>query len=374
MHAHAPLSGGRLARAAERRGRGRTILMLGPPIDGRGGMSAVAAAYRDDGLFEREQVRYVATTAEGGPLSKLAAGLRAVGTVASQLLRGRVALLHVHVASGKSFWRKALFCWLAFGAQCPVLLHVHGGNFIAFYRASPALAQRVIRATLRRAGQVAVLSPRWASRLFEVCPPGRFTVLWNPVAAWPMGPLQRDGRFCLLFLGRLEHDKGVFDLIAAFARAFGDCGEAVLQLGGEGDRDAVERHARSLGVADRVEFLGWVAGAAKRSALERADIFVLPSYVEGLPVAMLEAMHCGVPIVMSAVGSIPEVATDGVDALLVAPGDVDALACAMRRLYLDPVMRGRLARAGRQLFDAQFAMQAVGPELHRLYSTLALRL
>lgn len=351
--------------------RHRDILMLGPPIDGRGGMSAVAAAYRDDGMFERERVRYVATTSEGGPFSKLAVGLRALGTVAWQLLQGRVALLHVHVASGKSFWRKALFCWLAFLAKCPVLLHVHGGNFVEFYRPSPAWARRLIRATLGRAGQVAVLSPRWVGRLAEVCPSGRFTVLWNPVASWPMGAPARGARFALLFLGRLERDKGVFDLVAAFAQAFAGCGEAVLQLGGEGDRVAVERQARALGVINQVAFLGWVAGAAKRRALEQASVFVLPSYVEGLPVAMLEAMHCGVPVVMSAVGSIPEVVSDGVDAMLVAPGDVDALAGAMRRLYLDPALRSRLAQAARQLFDAQFDMKAVGPELHRLYSTLA---
>lgn len=347
------------------------VLMLGPPIDGRGGMSSVVAAYRDSGLLEREGVRYVASTAEGKLLAKIARGGVALAAVAAGLLSRRVALLHIHVASGASFWRKACFCWMAFAARRPVVLHVHGGNFHEFYRLSPGWAQVYIRATFARVARVVVLSPAWIDRLAVLAPRRCFSVIWNPVTSWPVSRLAPNRHFRLLFLGRLERDKGVFDLVAAFAQALGGMGDAVLQIAGEGDREPVIALARDLGVADRVMILGWIEGESKRQVLADASVFVLPSYVEGLPVAMLEAMHCGVPVVTCPVGSIPEVAIDGVQALFVPPGDVAALALALRKVYDDHELADRLGRAGRRLYESRFSMTAVEPAVHQLYAEIA---
>lgn len=334
-------------------------------------MSSVVAAYRDDGFLVREHVRYIQTTSGKGALAKLGAAALAFAIVAVHLLLGRVALLHVHVASGVSFWRKACFCWLAFLARCPVVLHVHGGNFPEFFQRWPRWARRFISATFARAACVIVLSPTWIDRFAAIAGGARYVVVWNPVTGWPCRPPRADAPFVVLFLGRLEQDKGVFDLVAAFAAAFADDAEVVLHIGGDGDSAGVEKLARDLGLAERVRLLGWLEGAAKREALAAASMFVLPSYVEGLPIAMLEAMHCSVPVITCPVGSIPEVVSDGRDALLVPPGDVQALARAMRRLRDDNALRVAMGRAGRLLYEDRFDMAAVGPTIHRVYSEVA---
>lgn len=357
-------------RAASRRPE---ILMIGPPLGGRGGMSAVVAAYRDDGLLAREHVRYIQTTSGNGVLAKLGAAALAFVSVTAHLLRRRVTLLHAHVASGVSFWRKACFCWLAFLARCPVVLHIHGGNFLEFFQRSPHWARRFISATFARAAFVIVLSPAWVDRFAAIAGGARYVVVWNPVTGWPACPPRTDAPFVLLFLGRLERDKGVFDLVAAFAAAFADDADVVLHIGGDGDRAGVEKWARDLGVAERVKLLGWLEGEAKRDALAAASMLVLPSHVEGLPIAMLEAMHCSVPVITCPVGSIPEVVCDGRDALLVPPGDVQALAHAMRRLREDDSLRVAMGRAGRLLYEDRFDMATVGPIISRIYSEVAVQ-
>ena len=138
-------------------------------------------------------------------------------------------------------------------------------------------------------------------------------------------------------------------------------------LGGDGELTKVQAQADSLGISGQVELLGWVVGDAKRRAFAQATAFVLPSHIEGLPVSMLEAMYCSLPIVICPVGSIPEVLTDEHDALFVRPRDIDGLATAMLRLAEDVDLRDRLGSAANRIFQQRFSMQSVGPRIEALY-------
>lgn len=342
----------------------RRLVMMGPPLDGRGGMSAVAAAYRDGGLLDRHGVRYIATVADGSRWRKLARALQAWGELLGTLaMPGGAVLVHIHVASGASFWRKALYVWTTRAFGVPVVLHVHGGNFAEWAAQQAGWAHAFIRATCQTSARVVVLSPVWVSRLSGWVPPGRCMAIQNAVAPMaarpqPVGPARR-----FLFLGRLEADKGINELLDAFARVHARHPQARLVLCGDGDRVHVQERAAALGIGDAIEMPGWVVGEHKAAALRAADVFVLPSYIEGLPVSMLEAMQCGVPVLMTAVGSVPEVIDDGRNGLMVPPGEVDALAAAMLRLCDEPGLTDRLALQGRQTFDARYGTAAVEPLL-----------
>lgn len=347
---------------------GRRVLMLGPPIDGRGGMSSVAAAYRDAGLFGRCQLRYLVTvTASPGALVKLWVALRAWCVLVALLLGRRVSLAHIHVASGASFWRKAGYVWTLQLAGVPFILHIHGGNFVQFYRAAPKLGQRLIRASFERAARVVVLSEAWIERVAEFVDRRKCLAIGNPVVAWPTEkPCRPVRRF--LFLGRFEREKGIQELLNAFAVVYQQDPSVELLLGGEGDTDMIFSQASAAGTRQAVKILGWVSGAAKQRAFAEADAFVLPSYIEGLPVAMLEAMYCGLPVIATTVGSIPEVVTDGVHGLLVPAGDAHALSLAMLSLVQDPALGPRLGAAGKLVFDARYDAAIVCQQVERMYS------
>ena len=109
------------------------VVMVGTPLAGQGGMSAVVDAYRTGGLFERFFVRYIAAVDEGARWRKLLTAARALMHFFWTLFWQRVGLVHIHVASGASFWRKSIFAAIAYAFGRRVILHVHGGNFLRFY-------------------------------------------------------------------------------------------------------------------------------------------------------------------------------------------------------------------------------------------------
>jgi glycosyltransferase involved in cell wall biosynthesis len=143
---------------------------------------------------------------------------------------------------------------------------------------------------------------------------------------------------------------------------------ATLAGGGEVDRYRAE--ADKLGLGDVVTFTGWIDHARLVQLLCTADALVLPSYDEGLPMVILEALSANVPVVATPVGSIPEVLEDGKTCLLVEPGDVPALGAALQRVLFEEGLGPRLAHEGRRLFESQFDIDHYMAELLDIYAAL----
>ena len=121
-----------------------------------------------------------------------------------------------------------------------------------------------------------------------------------------------------------------------------------------------------------MKFTGWVGPSGKRALLESAAVYALPSYDEGMPMSLLEAMAAGVPAVASPVGGIPEVVVDGVSGLLAAPGDAATLHRHLRRLLLDRGLGERIGAAGRETVRARFAAERALPKLEEVYAGIGL--
>ncbi|MBL8346485.1 MAG: glycosyltransferase family 4 protein [Rubrivivax sp.] len=164
----------------------------------------------------------------------------------------------------------------------------------------------------------------------------------------------------LLYLGWVEREKGVLDLLAA-CEHLKDQLDFRLDIVGDGHAagevaEWIHRH----GMGHRVHFHGWLQGEAKLERLRRADVFALPSWAEGLPNAMIEAMACRLACVVTAVGNIPSTIGDTGAAALVPARDVKALAEALCRVIEDAAHRTRLAETGYSLAKREFgAEQAV---------------
>lgn len=157
------------------------------------------------------------------------------------------------------------------------------------------------------------------------------------------------------YLGRLSPEKGVDVLIEAFARACDRLARARLAIVGDGtERSSLEAMARMLGIQTRVDFLGVRHDVA--TMLAGMDVFVLPSRREGLPMAILEAMSMGLPVIATAVGGVPEAICDGVNGLLAPPDDPSAIADAMVRIALDAPLRQSLSKQSRQVFLERYEL------------------
>lgn len=188
------------------------------------------------------------------------------------------------------------------------------------------------------------------------------------LATWRFAPpSRREGPPTIIAIGRLSPEKGFGTLIEAIARLRAAGVAAHLRLVGDGpERAALAALIDRLALGDQVTLVGELPPAAVREALRTADIFCLPSFSEGLPVSIMEAMAAGVPVVTTWIAGIPELAVDGVTALTVPPARVDALADALRRLIEDPALAGRLAVAGRARVEQNHDQAANGRAMAEL--------
>jgi glycosyltransferase involved in cell wall biosynthesis len=346
----------------------RGIVMIGTGLDTRGGVSAVVRVYAEQGLLERHGVRYIATHCDGSKWRKLRQAVGAWLRYMGLLLRGGVALVHVHSASGPSFWRKSAFVLPSLLFGVPVVLHMHGGGFMHFWqRAHWPGRQALIRAVFERSAVVLALSDQWRAALQRLFPAARVRTLVNPVPL-PADAAPLDGAVpTVLYMGLLAREKGVFELVEAWAQVQRACPSARLLLGGVGQDAALREAAQLLGVGESVELLGWVSGEEKQRRLGEAWVLALPSHAEALPMAVLEAMAQGVPVVASRVGGIPLAVREGQDGLLMEPHDVPALADALLRLLQDDELRRRMGASAREHVQQRFSAVVTLPQLSLLW-------
>lgn len=339
-------------------------------------MASVVKTYDDVGLFTEWPVQFVATHRTGGPLTKLRTAGRAVVQVVGAMLTGRAAALHLHVAQRTSVVRKMIFVLLALLWRIPYLFHLHGSEFRVYYESECGpLMRRVIQIALIRAHHVIALSESWAKWLRDVAPGARIVVAYNPVRI-PSDLCKRPraaGILRLLFLGRLGIRKGIYDLIEAM-RTLRERGlETHLECGGDGEVEQVKETVRKVGLESSVNVLGWITGSNKTQLLEEADVYILPSYNEGLPIAILEAMAYGLPVITTPVGGIPEAIEDGVEGFLVPPGSIADLADRIGRLAHDRELRERMGWAARQRAQAQFDANVVVGAVTALYEEIGVQ-
>lgn len=345
----------------------RGVWMAGPARSAKGGMSAVVAAYEAAGLFSRWRLRYLDTYTRPGALNQLRVFGAAWLALLGGLLRGRVALLHLHSASRGSFWRKSLLAAVAGMAGVPYVFHVHSGEFAQWWRGRGAVGRWWVCRTLERARAVLVLTPGWVQTLQAGAPAARWRVARNPVEVPAACPQRAGLRERWLFLGRLRESKGANDLLAALPAVLARHPGVRLTMAGDGDVPAMQALAQRLGVADAVHFTGWIDGGAKDRALAEHGVMVLPSHAEGLPLTILEAMAQGLAVVATQVGGIPELVRDGHSAWLVPARDPAALSEALLALLEQPgACEQRVAQAFADV--KAYALPQVVAEMDALYA------
>jgi len=352
----------------------KTIVMLGTSPEAHGGIATVVGNYEDCGVLKKWKVKYVVTHVQGSRFAKAHAAGIAVLQVLYMLATGRIGLLHVHMSSRASTWRKSLLLLMGTMFRVPYLIHLHSPDFIDFFEQECGeRRKKLIRFLLSRALYVIALSSGWAKDIKKISPAARTVILFNsvPLPAAVLREKEIDGSssdLCdpplILFLGKVGKRKGTFDLIRAAALLSENFR---LIIGGDGELQQAQRLSEELGVSDKILFAGWLGKAEKDHLLARAAIFVLPSYHEGVPMAILEAMSWGIPIVTTPVGGIPEVVTEEQEGLLVNSGDIPGLAHALTRLLAAPSLRRKLGERGRNKIESRFSIKVLQPQLEQLW-------
>lgn len=343
------------------------ILQLGPDV--RGGMRAVMRGLFASPLGERYRLEFVATHRGTGPAERLAVYCLALWRLTWWSLRGRGRVVHVHATVRGSMLRKSFVVLLAKALRRRVVLHMHSGpGDVVFERTKLGpLRVALFRLMFRHADLVLAVSAASAATLAETYAAGDVVVVPNPAPEVPVAVLpQGESPPRVLYVGGFANRvKGGDELLAALARP--ELAQLNAILAGPGELPQAGREL--LAGRPRLEWRGWMDEGKREEALREAAIFVLPSTSEGLPMALLEAMAWGRAIVATAVGGVPDVLTDGEDALIVPPSDPAALAAALARLASDAGLRERLGPAARERAQRLNA-EEVTDRLDRIYREL----
>jgi glycosyltransferase involved in cell wall biosynthesis len=280
------------------------------------------------------------------------------GVVAHEMRRAGLVHLHNHFSNSS--------CSVA------ILVAQMGGTSFSFTMHGPAEFYEPkywrIDEKIRRARFVACISHFARSQAMVFAPQehwAKLHVVHCGVSPELFSPARHEGRGKrLLFVGRLAAVKGLPVLLDAFARLAKDRPELKLMLAGDGpDRAKLEAQAKELGVAGRIEFLGYQSQAQVRQLLQNTDVFVMASFAEGVPVVLMEAMAAGVPVVATRVAGVPELVEDGVSGYLVPPAEPGALADNVAALLDDAELRNRLGAAGRAKVEREFNITAEAEKL-----------
>ena len=281
--------------------------------------------------------------------------------------QSRPDVVHVHTSHYHSFFRASFYAlYSAHVWHVPVVLHVHGSSFDEFVVTDSFVSQTLQRAVYAAVDEIIVLSEYWRDQLALQVDEEKIRVVPNAIDPSEYSPSFDTDPLHIVFISNLISRKGVAEFSDAIDRLLADVEEDVrVSIAGKGP---LEGRVRELADKyDAVTYHGYVSEEKKRELLNDGSIYVLPTYAEGLPIAILEAMAGGNAIISTPVGSIPEVIGEE-NGALVAPGDVTRLVETLNRWVESPDDVRNAAERNRELVEERYSWSVVMNEIEETYA------
>lgn len=343
------------------------ILMVAPnPDKTLGGMSSVIKNYENSNLVNRVNYTFLATAVDGNKLSKLMIFLNAFINMVSKLVFSKVDIVHIHSASRGSFIRKSYLVVLAKLFRKKVILHIHGAEFEKFYRNECGkFKQSYIKKILSVTDKVIVLGEEWKQKIGEYCS-SEIIVLNNAIKI-PTENLYNNNSNCITVLGRLGTRKGTFDIIEATKKLVEKYPNIIVNLAGDGEIDKVNLEIKKYGLEKNINVLGWIDENKRTQLLKDTGIYILPSYNEGMPMSILEAMSYGIPVISTDVGSIPTVIKNDENGYIIKPGDIEKLYTLIDKLIQSSEIRLQMSSNNYNKVNKKFSIDTNIEQLLQIY-------
>jgi len=370
------LTGARF-RDTGRRTRVLFVAGLSPVPDGSaGGGVTEATTLFNQGLGEDFEFVPMSTTMPSNPppglIRRTVLAARRLVTFC-RLVRASDALL-VFTSDGFSFLEKGMLCLIARFMGRPTILRLGGGRLAEQYDQSPLFAWYV-RTVLRNIAVLPCQSSFWVQFVRRAIDGTRSAVkiieIGNGVEVDALPSSERRDSQKIGFLGWTNKEKGIFDTLAAFKRILAREPRALLRVAGGGrDYPAFVAEVQRLGLSRHVDCLGWLPRDQVPSFLQSLNVLVLPSYAEGLPNALLEAMAAGVPVVATSVGGVTDLIGQSGGGILINPGDIGMLANAVSKLLTDADGAAEIGARGRRFVRERHDISVVAAKYREAFRSV----
>lgn len=301
------------------------VLIIGSDSSVKGGITTVISQFLNN-QFKEFFIEHLPTYIEGGILKKISFFIKNYIIFIKKVILGEFDIAHIHMSYKGSFYRKLLIVLVLKLTKKKFIIHLHGSEFEVFYKNSNKIIKKLIRFTLRSCDSFIVLGENWKGIISNIEPKTKIFVLKNSIRIPDFKVNRNINKFNVLFLGVLIKRKGIYELIEAI-RILSENNiitkyNLEFNIAGVGKEESdIKNLINKYNLDYCINMLGWIDGKQKEKLLKSSQLFVLPSYNEGLPMAILEAMSYGIPTVATNVGSIDEVVINNNNGYLIKPGE-----------------------------------------------------
>lgn len=349
------------------------ICMIGPDPKVMGGIATVVTGYLNSSLAGEYDLRYISSHKDGSKLKKLMVAVFAYLRFIWVCLFIRPDIIHVHSSFGPSFYRKMIFIIIGKWFSIPIVNHIHGSEFDRFYSNAAGIKKRLVANVYLKCDVIIVLSSEWKNKFKQeikgvnVSIVENFAVIPHNIAA------VENRKNIILFLGHIEAGKGVYDIPQIVKRVIEDIPDVKFVLCGNGKVDEFKRIVVENNLDNYIELTGWINNQQKDELLNSSKICFLPSYSEALPMAILEGMAYGLPVVSTNVGGIPAVVSEGINGYLYEPGSITDFANAIIKLLNNPNLCKKMYENNIRKISNEFSIESNVKKISAIYQDIEKR-
>ena len=344
------------------------ICMIVPDDSVKGGIATVVRGYRSSRLIKEYNIVFIESYIDGTKFQKLIKGIKAYIMYIRLLWMDKPEIIHIHSSFGASFYRKIPFVLLSKWNGVAIINHIHGSEIDKFYFQAGNAKKWIVKKIYGYCDCIIVLADYWREQFGKIISLDRVKTVGNYTPN--IGIVDRKRKRQILYLGVIEKEKGCFNIPEIILRVRESDSECKFVLAGTGKTDEVKMLMRDHGVMDSVDFTGWVTGEEKRALLEDSMVFLLPSYHEGMPMSILEAMGYGMPIVSTMVGGVPDLVKHGVNGFLFHPDDIEGMSAALIKILSDDNLYKEMSVGSLEIVQSEFTLEQHIRKLEDIYRQL----
>lgn len=348
------------------------VLMCGSARKEKGGMNSVIDQLMDHKWDNKIELSYLATHISGNNIKKIIYFIVAYIKLHFLILFDKFDIIHIHMSYKGSFIRKYYVAKLCKKHNKKVIIHLHGSEFKDYYLGASEKLKNEIVELFNIVDVTIALGKEWEDFILSIAPKANVKVINNAVTIPELDEKIVNPEPAFLFMGALIKRKGVLDLLKA-AKILNDEGisKFKIMIAGTGEEEAcLKKYVLENALEKNIEFLGWVGKNDRPELLRSTDVLVLPSYNEGLPMAILEAMSYGLPIISTSVGSIDEAVKENENGYLIEPGDSLSLASKMKLFIDDSMLLKKQSKESRKIAEQNFSDEKFFSKVQNIYFSL----
>lgn len=357
-----------------------TVMLLGPSLNAISGVSTHLNQLFHSSLAEEFNLLHFQVGSEGrkeSMISKLVRFQLSPIQFLWRVILQKPQIVHFNTSmEPKSYWRDVVYLFIARIMRKKVVYQVHGGTLPQIFFKGNRFLTSLLKLVLHSTDVVVLLAQEELLAYRNFIPDQHLEVIPNAIEVgtdpqWKRKPAAQIKPLQLVYVGRLAKDKGIFEIIQALRIVCNQGKNVELVVAGSGPEEMrLHNHVEDLGLSNFVRFVGTVFGEEKKRIWEQADLFIFPTYHEGLPYTLLESMAARTPPVVCPVGAIPDVIEDGVHGVFVSLQNPEALAVAIERLDNDRALICLMGEAGRQRVEDYYTVARLAGDFRRVYYNL----